>query len=253
MPSSERASISEKTPWWGEHLHRYQYVLPFIGPTEKVLDIACGNGFGSDRLASAANQGKVWGCDVSNETLAFCREKWQKPNLQFAYEDGTKLSFADNFFDTVVTFETLEHIAAYEKFVQEIKRVLKPGGKLFLSTPNILINSPSGVVTNPYHVKEFTYDELSALITSYFPDAVIYGQQFIRYRSPLSFATRLAKHVEWAMYQRGVRKLPLPIKDGVTQLLIQKNHYPSVSDYELTTDPADRLACLTFFVAATRQ
>ena len=127
-----------------EHWARYNLVAPMV-KGKRVLDIACGAGYGSNLLAETAQT--VTGGDISHETVAYCRANYsQKLNLQFGVMDIRKLPFADNSFDFVVSFETLEHIAEGDQFLREICRVLSENGVLAVSTP---FGGPCG---NRYHV-----------------------------------------------------------------------------------------------------
>jgi len=87
------------------------------------------------------------------------------------------LPFPDASFDAVVSFETLEHIAAQEPFLAEVRRVLRPDGLLILSCPNKAEYSDRRGVTNEFHVRELYRDELAALVARRFTHAVWYGQR----------------------------------------------------------------------------
>ena len=137
----------------------------------------------------------------------------------------------------------------YDQMLGEFYRVIKPGGKLILSTPNILVNSSSGIVTNPYHTQEFTYEELATIIGKYFTRFDIYGQQYSRYENKNK---PLAKAVEGLFYQRGVRKLPIKWQDTIMKKLNGIGHYPLSSDFVMVKDKAAILRCKTFFVVAKK-
>jgi SAM-dependent methyltransferase len=82
--AAERKTLDTKSPWWGEHLHRYYVVLPYLSGTEKILDLACGNGFGSDILAQnieqkrnhdvSVTEGVVIGGDIALEAIEESRQ-----------------------------------------------------------------------------------------------------------------------------------------------------------------------------------
>jgi ubiquinone/menaquinone biosynthesis C-methylase UbiE len=242
--SSERQLLEPNDPWWGEHVHRYDEVLPYLTPSDVVLDIACGTGFGSDILAQHT-KGKVIGGDIAPDAIAECAKTWQKPNLQFVVLDGTNLAYPDGFFDKIVSFETIEHTTQYRQMLKEFYRVLKPGGTAFISTPNFPINSPSGKVTNPYHTQEFTYDELSVLLKEVFPDVKITGQKYSRYDNGKT--NSFGKVIEWGFGIIGIRKLPYSIKNGVSRFFIKKTFYPAADDFTMVPSVPDILKCKTFF------
>src|SRR4051812_34841550 len=91
--ASERQANFEVSPWWGEHVHRYQVVEKELTQNDSVLDIACGTGYGAARLSSRAGRGVIGG-DLSRQAVERCRDNWKhKSNLEFRVLDGTKLDF----------------------------------------------------------------------------------------------------------------------------------------------------------------
>jgi ubiquinone/menaquinone biosynthesis C-methylase UbiE len=242
--SSERQLLEPNDPWWGEHLHRYNEVLPHLSASDAILDIACGTGFGSDILARHT-KGTVIGGDIAADAISECTKNWQRPNLQFAVLDGTKLSYPDGYFDKIVSFETIEHTTEYRKMLKEFYRVLKPGGIAFISTPNFPINSPSGKVTNPYHTQEFTYPELDTILKEVFPQVEITGQKYSRYDNGKT--NSFGKFIEWGFNIIGVRKLPYAIKNGVAKFFIKKTFYPGADDFTMVKDMPAIVKCKTFF------
>jgi ubiquinone/menaquinone biosynthesis C-methylase UbiE len=249
--ASERQEYNEDTPWWGEHVHRYYMSFPWIKDHSRILDIACGNGFGS-YILSKKTGGEVIGADISADTIADCSKRFQKENLKFREMDGTNIPYPDEYFDTVVSFETIEHTTEYRKMLKEFARVLKKDGTVIISTPNFIVNSPEGMVTNPYHTQEFTYEELKAILTEVFDQVKISGQEYARYKN-LSLRNSIGKWIENILYLRGFRKIPLSIQDLIMRILIKKNMYPSTEDYRLTDNPGELLKCKTFFVVCRRK
>ncbi len=250
--SSERQALEQKSPWWGEHLHRYHEAAKTVLRTDCLLDLACGTGFGTNILAEHT-EGMVIGGDVDPSAIEECREHWNLANLEFRVQDGVAIVFEDAFFDKLVSFETIEHTARYREMLAEFNRVLKPGGTAFISTPNFSINSPSGVLTNPYHTQEFEYDELLGLLSKAFDRVRILGQQYKRYRYNRGLNYSLARVAERSMYVRGVRKLPMRLQDKVISMLIDKPMYPWSEDYEMTTTEEEILTCRTFFAICEKR
>jgi ubiquinone/menaquinone biosynthesis C-methylase UbiE len=244
--SAERQDNSIDNPWWGEHFHRYIEALKWLpSNTSKVLDIACGTGFGSFFLAKSNHV--VVGADISEEAIKQCVIDYSLPSLTFIKADGTNLKYDNNHFDAIVSFETIEHTTAYTEMLNEFKRIVKEKGVVIISTPNILINSPNGVITNKYHTQEWTYEELEQLLTKVFSRVKIYGQKYTRYAKERSIKYWIAKNIEAFLYLRGIRKLPLSLKDAITKILIKKPHYPTQYDYELTDQKNEAVKCKTFF------
>jgi ubiquinone/menaquinone biosynthesis C-methylase UbiE len=155
-----------------EHWLRYKYIREHL-TTEKVLDIACGSGYGSYYL-SLNNGLSVIGADVSSDSIAKAKKNYQKDNLQFQVANALSLPFKDNSFDSVVSLETIEHfnVSDQKLYIAELKRVLKPEGKLWLSTPN----AEASKHRNPWHLKELNFFELQELLKENFKNYRILKQ-----------------------------------------------------------------------------
>jgi 2-polyprenyl-3-methyl-5-hydroxy-6-metoxy-1,4-benzoquinol methylase len=250
--SSERQLLEEKSPWWGEHIHRYETVIKRLQGTEYVLDIACGTGFGSDLLAEKAS--RVIGGDIDAHTIEKNKSIWNRTNLDFQKLDATQLPFEEDTFDVLISFETIEHSTQYEAMLSEFKRVTKKGGLLFISTPNIYMNSPTGMVTNPFHTQEFTPNELNNLIKIQNYSAYeLLGQLYARYQNQDAILFKIAHFFETIFYQRGFRKIPMVIQDTIMNLLIQKTQYPAANDY-IWTDNMQEIErkCITQMVVCRK-
>ncbi|MBL7747081.1 MAG: class I SAM-dependent methyltransferase, partial [Chitinophagaceae bacterium] len=138
-------------------------------------DIACGEGYGSYLLAAKA--ASVTGMDIDNTTINKAAQKYPKDNLRFTQAAAEKIPAADAQFDMVVSIETLEHLADHDTMIKEIKRVLKPGGLLVISTPDKKNYSDKRNYKNPFHLKELYRNEFEALLKSAFSQVRIYDQQ----------------------------------------------------------------------------
>lgn len=248
--SSERQALNTQSPWWGEHVHRYDEVIKHISSQDKILDIACGTGFGSDLMAAEAST-QVIGGDIDTETIADCNERWDKENLSFQVLDGTALSFEDGYFDKIVSFETIEHTTEYKAMLSEFSRVLKNQGTAFISTPNFLINSPSGIVTNPYHTQEFVYEELESILSEAFGSFEIFGQKYIRYADQ-GKGNKIGKITEQILYQRGIRKIPIALQDNIMKSISPTPMHPLPEDYAMVKGIDDIIKCKTFFAVCRK-
>jgi ubiquinone/menaquinone biosynthesis C-methylase UbiE len=152
-----------------EHLARYAWASRFA-PGRRVLDAACGMAYGTAMLARAGASQAV-GIDVDEGLIEEVR-RVAPPNVSFDVGDVRQLPYADDEFDLIVCFETIEHVPDPERVLDELKRVLKPGGMLALSTPNRDVYAPG----NPFHLRELTSNELESELTSRFRSVVIRRQ-----------------------------------------------------------------------------
>jgi SAM-dependent methyltransferase len=194
-----------------EHVERYRFACGHLNG-DAVLDIACGSGFGTRMLAEHAVA--VTGADLSAEAVAACRQRPEKVKA-FEVADATALHFVDESFDSVVSFETLEHVpdTAAATVLAEFARVLRPGGRLILSTPDRRALSLGGPPANPYHTREFTLPELLELLARDFDLEFVCGQKICRPASVSAvsklsrvFGTRSRESSLWRVYQIVLRR-----------------------------------------------
>ena len=163
-------------PIWYEHWHRYAAVAP-LARGKRVLDAACGEGYGTFLLARHA--GSAVGVDVSAQAIAHARTRYARPSLDFVAASVTALPLPDASIDLVVSFETIEHLTAQREMLAEFRRVLVPDGVLVISSPNRPVYNEGGGVENHYHVRELDREELQALLEPGFPRQGWYAQRVI--------------------------------------------------------------------------
>ena len=158
-----------------EHLHRYNSICDLV-KGKIVLDIACGTGYGSALLAQKAE--KVYGVDISQETIDYCNENYKMHNLKYIQGSVSDIPFEDNSIDVIVSFETIEHVTdmLQEEFRKEIKRVLKDDGLLIISTPDKKIYSDIPKYNNEFHMKEFYRDEFKEFLDKDFKYVKLFNQ-----------------------------------------------------------------------------
>lgn len=161
---------------YAEHITRYVAAKPII-KDKVVLDIASGSGYGTKILAESAKY--IYGVDVNETAINYSKKHYSGKNIEYLVGDGESIPIGDASVDVVVTFETIEHIKDYKKFLKEVGRVLKKDGLLILSTPND-IEFAEG---NHFHLHEFEYDELVSLVKKHFKNVDSYFQSTWKYVS----------------------------------------------------------------------
>jgi SAM-dependent methyltransferase len=166
-----------------EHLHRYFFALRWA-ESARVLDLACGNGYGAALLARRARH--VWALDIDGETIAGARKSWQSRNMTFLRGDATQLPLPDGSIDLVVAMEVLEHLDEQSLLLQEIARVCSGRGVALISTPNKAEYSDARNYRNPFHKKELYLEEFVQILQQHFACVEIAGQQ-IRAGSLISY------------------------------------------------------------------
>lgn len=159
-----------------EHLHRYAMAMELV-KNKTVLDIACGEGYGANLLASSAVH--VIAIDIDKTTIQKAADKYKKPNLIFKNGSITQIPLTDESIDVVVCFETLEHLSDHDQLLQEIKRVLKPQGICLISTPDKKNYSEETGYVNPHHVKELHEAGFKALMQKNFKKIKFFQQSFV--------------------------------------------------------------------------
>jgi len=169
-----------------DHIARYEFALQFSTGI-RVLDIACGSGYGSFILSKNAQF--VDGIDISIESIHFAQSQYKKDNINFQVGDINNY-YSDKKYDLIVCFETLEHIENYKTVLKNLKSLLAPNGKLIISSPNRLITSPKCKDLNDrpgkYHIREFTILELKEIIKKigfHIQTDLVYGQRIQKYFS----------------------------------------------------------------------
>jgi ubiquinone/menaquinone biosynthesis C-methylase UbiE len=147
-------------------LYAYEKAVEYI--EGKVLELGCGTGRGLELFAHKCED--YTGIDKEGGLLAVHRKNY--PNFTFLDQNMPPFAnVADNSIDWLVTFQVIEHIEDDNQFVKEIHRVLKPGGKAIVTTPNI----KQTLSRNPWHIREYTGKELETLFAKHFKNPQIMG------------------------------------------------------------------------------
>ena len=149
------------------HMATYGFAMPYV-QGKRVLDYGCGSGYGSWQVAQRAVH--VVGVDVAPDAVAHASDHFQADNLSFeAIDPARPLPFASESFDVVLSFQVFEHVRDTQKYLAEIARVLVPGGRMILVTPDRSTRLlPFQKPWNRWHVKEYDQKSLVEEVTPFF-------------------------------------------------------------------------------------
>lgn len=157
--------------WFQRHLTVYEWIAERCRGLD-VVDMACGEGYGTDVLARRA--ARVTGVDANPEAHEHARLKYSRPGVRFVRD--LVESYAEPC-DAVVFLQTIEHVQDPNAILRHFRSMLRPGGVVFVTTPNLLTLAPPGAEKsgNPWHVREYRADEFRALCEASFASVELLG------------------------------------------------------------------------------
>jgi 2-polyprenyl-3-methyl-5-hydroxy-6-metoxy-1,4-benzoquinol methylase len=168
--------VPEENYWFQRHLAVYRWVAERCAGLH-VLDMACGEGYGAGVLASRA--ASVTGVDANPEAHEHARLKYARPNLRFARDLVER--YAEPC-DAVVFLQTIEHVEDPAAVLRHFRGMLRPGGTVYVSTPNVLTLAPPGAERsdNPWHLREYRAEEFRELCEAVFERVELLGLHHAR-------------------------------------------------------------------------
>ena len=178
--AAERNSNSEWLPPWTrlEHEARYKFAAQFVRG-KCVVDCACGAGIGSQLFAENGAL-EVRAIDSSDVAVSEAQKNCKCSNLKITLGDAVNTALPNACADVFISLETIEHIEDDEAFVEEVFRVLKPGGIFICSTPNRDMTNPATAMIdkpwNPHHLREYNLREFRARVETRLQTQGVYGQ-----------------------------------------------------------------------------
>jgi SAM-dependent methyltransferase len=216
--------VPEENYWYRRHLVVYEWIAERVAG-RRVVDMACGEGYGSSVLAETA--ASVVGVDANPEAHEHARLRYVRPNLRF--ERDLVESFAEPC-DALVFLQTIEHVQDAGAILEHFKSMLAPSGVAFVSTPNLLTLAPPGAVKsdNPWHVHEYRAEEFRGLCEAHFPRVELLGLLHARKLRAHELAIRLG----WDSVHKRLR-LTKPFYDRFTPAI-------AASDFKLREGGLDR-------------
>jgi SAM-dependent methyltransferase len=163
--------VPEENYWFRRHLVVYEWIASRVGG-RRVVDLACGEGYGSAVLARAAVS--VVGVDANPEAFEHARLKYSGPKLRF---ERTMIELWDGDADCVVFLQTIEHVQDPDAVLERIRELIGRDGVAYVSTPNVLTLAPEGEPRsgNPWHIKEYRAEEFRALCERHFGSVELLG------------------------------------------------------------------------------
>jgi SAM-dependent methyltransferase len=193
--------VPQENYWYRRHLVVYEWIAARVAG-QRVVDMACGEGYGSDVLARTA--ASVVGVDANPDAHEHARLRYRRTNLRF--ERDLVETFSQEC-DAVVFLQTIEHVQDAGAILEHFKAMLAPGGIAYVSTPNLLTLAPEGAEKseNPWHVKEYRAEEFRELCAGHFASVEILGLFHAR---KLRLHELAIRHAGWdAVHKRlGVTK-----------------------------------------------
>jgi len=159
-----------------EHLHRYLWACDQV-LGKVVLDIACGEGYGTRLLAQRAE--RAIGVDIAANAVRHAARKYKHPNLKFLTGSCLKIPLENESVDFVVSFETIEHLETHDTFLLEIRRVLRPGGTLIISCPDKAEYTERLGQRNPFHKQELFHADFVGLLGRNFKNVTVARQRLV--------------------------------------------------------------------------
>jgi SAM-dependent methyltransferase len=157
--------------WYRRHLAVYEWIAARVAGLD-VVDMACGEGYGTDVLATRAAH--VTGVDANPDAHEHARLKYARPGVRFVRD---LIDEYDEECDAVVFLQTIEHIADPRAALDRFRTLLRPGGTAYVSTPNVLTLAPAGAERsdNPWHVHEYRPEEFRSLCADCFEHVELLG------------------------------------------------------------------------------
>jgi SAM-dependent methyltransferase len=181
--------VPEENYWYRRHLAVYEWIAARAWGL-RVIDMACGEGYGADVLARAG-AASVVGVDANFEAHQHARLRYVAPNLRFARDMVERF---EEPCDAIVFLQTIEHVQDPAALLERFKALVAPsGGAVYVSTPNVLTLAPPGATRsgNPWHVYEYRPEEFAALCRAHFGSVALYGLFHARRLALHAFALKL--------------------------------------------------------------
>jgi SAM-dependent methyltransferase len=243
--AKERIEAEGFVPRWVRLAHqaRFEFASRYVAG-KAVLDCACGEAFGS-ALFLKSGASRVYALDRSDATILHAASRIGANRIHFIASEATRIPLPQSTIDVYISLETIEHVDRDGDYLREATRLLKPDGVFICSTPNRSVVNPGKTLTsrpwNPFHVREYSRTEFMELLSRFWGEVEIYGQ------NPLSARTVRVLGALGSMLpgygavrMRQILKLPRLIVDRT-------------SNYSVIRDDGGRLTTFESLLAVCRR
>jgi len=187
------------------HIIRYQLASKYIKPGDRVLDAACGLGYGSYVVSNLASPEIVVGIDGSSFAIEYAKSAFLFRNNQISYLQGmlpeSLSEYPNGSFDVIISFETLEHVVDPQKLLKEFYRLLTPGGRIIVSVPNDW-SDETGEDPNPFHLHVYDWVKLKREVSADFIIEDAYAQT-------ASQCKNSSRYGEWERRSRSLNQVAI--------------------------------------------
>lgn len=132
---------------------------------QRILDIGCGGGFFLNAVREVFDE--LYGLEMSSELAEFVKKKW---GIDIHIGEIQNINFSENYFDIITLYDVIEHVLHPDKLLNELHRILKPGGVVVVSTPNVnglstkIMKDKSLFLTPPEHLYYFSPNSLTIFL-----------------------------------------------------------------------------------------
>jgi len=213
---------------FSRHKYAYEYVQQFV-ENRTVIDVGCGTGYRCRIFAEKSRM--VYGIDYDKEAVTYCEKNYVAPNIKYIRMDANSLDL-DRQFDIAVAFQVIEHMQNLDKFIEQLKRVVKPNGIIFISTPNVR-RPQEDKDANPFHFNEMKYTQFQRLISDNFSSYEILGVAYARRNKIRSFVAKLPFYRLGKKLKRksGLKKIATRALDLTSFKIINSNVEEESADF----------------------
>lgn len=224
------------------HKATYNFALEFVAG-KQVLDYGCGSGYGTYHIASQCEN--IVGVDIAPDAIEYAREHYHSPNLTYMLIETAErapLPYPESCFDTVLSFQVIEHIRDPGPYLTEIRRVLKPGGIFVCATPDRTTRLLKRQKPwNMWHIHEYDATGLRKTLSDYFQvNSVLHmgGKKEI-----IDIEILRTRRLAWLMLPVTLPFIPEPVRltllKAIKRITGQERRKPALLAHDFSFNESD--------------